>query len=132
MPADGSAPLARDETLSLISADKVGGTPVFGADGHRLGTIETLMIDKISGRVEYAVLSFGGILGIGARHYPLSWQHLHYDDALGGYIIPLVEQQLCEAPSFDPGEAVDLADTAWGERVHSYYGPSVSGTRVGF
>lgn len=124
--------LARDETLSLISADKVEGTPVFGAGGHRLGTIDTLMIDKMHGTVEYAVLAYGGVLGFGARHYPLPWQQLHYDTELGGYVVGLSEEDLREAPSYAAEESVNLADADWGERVHSYYGPSVSTPRIGF
>jgi hypothetical protein len=126
--------LPRDETLSLISADKVEGTAVFGADGQRLGAIDTLMIDKARGMVEYAVLAFGGILGFGTRHYPLPWQQLRYDTGLGGYVVGLTVDDLRDAPSFAPedSESVDLADADWGERVHSYYGPSVSGSRIGF
>jgi hypothetical protein len=124
--------LARDETPSLIAADKVEGTAVFGAGGHRLGTIETLMIDKLRGTVEYAVLAHGGMLGFGARHYPLPWRQLRYDTELGGYVVGLAEEELRDAPSFAPEEAVDLADADWGERVHSYYGPSVSAPRIGF
>ena len=132
-PGDASREphLPRDETLSLISADKVEGTVVYGAGGHRLGTIETLMIDKMRGTVEYAVLAYGGVLGFGARHYPLPWQQLRYDTELGGYVVGLVEEELREAPSYAPEDTVDLADADWGERVHSYYGPSVSTPRVG-
>lgn len=130
LPRDQHLP--RDETLSLISADKVEGTAVFGAGGHRLGAIETLMIDKARGTVEYAVLSYGGVLGFGARHYPLPWQQLHYDTGLGGYVVGLTEEELREAPSYAPDESVNLAEADWGERVHSYYGPSVSTPRIGF
>ena len=133
LPGDTSREphLARDETLSLISAHKVGGTVVYGAGGNRLGTIETLMIDKVRGTVEYAVLAYGGVLGFGARHYPLPWQQLRYDVGLSGYVVGLAEEELREAPSYAPEEHVDLADADWGERVHSYYGPSVSTPRGG-
>jgi hypothetical protein len=140
MPMPGATPgepagephLARDETLSLISADKVEGTAVFGHGGHRLGSIDTLMIDKMRGTVEYAVLAYGGVLGFGARHYPLPWQQLRYDTDLGGYAVELTEEDLEKAPSYAPEEPVDLSDADWGERVHSYYGPSVSTPRIGF
>ena len=59
------------ETASLIASDKVEGTAVYDADGKRIGKIERLMIDKVTGKVAYAVMSFGGILGIGADHYPI-------------------------------------------------------------
>ncbi|MEY9261794.1 hypothetical protein ABIF23_001189 [Bradyrhizobium elkanii] len=63
-----------NESDALIGSDKVEGTAVYGADGNKVGTIERLMIDKTSGKVSYAVLSFGGFLGIGDDHYPLPWQ----------------------------------------------------------
>src|SRR5712671_6104899 len=64
------------ETGSLIGSDKVEGTAVYGANDTKIGSIERVMIDKMSGRVSYAVLSFGGFLGIGDDHYPLPWQSL--------------------------------------------------------
>jgi len=72
------------ETGSLIGSDKVEGTAVYGANDTKIGSIERVMIDKMSGRVSYAVLSFGGFLGIGDDHYPLTWQSLKYDTNLGG------------------------------------------------
>ena len=77
--------IGRRETGSLIGSDKVEGTAVYGANETKIGSIERVMIDKKSGRVSYAVLSFGGFLGIGDDHYPLPWQSLKYDTGLGGY-----------------------------------------------
>ena len=76
---------AERETISLIGSDKVQGTAVYGADGEKIGAIERVMIEKVSGRVSYAVLSFGGFLGIGDDHYPLPWPSLKYNVELGGY-----------------------------------------------
>ena len=64
------------QTHSLIASDRVEGTPVRRSGGEKIGTIERLMIDKISGNVAYAVLSFGGFLGIGQRHAPIPWAKL--------------------------------------------------------
>jgi PRC-barrel domain len=75
----------RRETGTLIGSDKVEGTAVYGADAQKIGSIERVMIDKVSGQVSYAVLGFGGFLGIGDDHYPLPWQSLTYDTGLGGY-----------------------------------------------
>jgi hypothetical protein len=88
----------RNETGTLIGSDKVEGTAVYGADGTRIGSIERVMIDKIGGRVSYAVLSFGGFLGLGNDHYPLPWQSLKYDTTLGGYVTGITESQLRSAP----------------------------------
>ena len=76
------------EVGNLIGSDKVEGTAVYGSDERKIGSIERVMIDKQSGRVSYAVLGFGGFLGVGNDHYPLPWQSLKYDTELGGYFIP--------------------------------------------
>ncbi len=124
--------LEREESLTLISCDKVEGTVVFDCAGHRLGVIETLMIDKVSGTVRYAVLAFGGILGFGSRHCPLPWGQLHYDTGLGGYVVRLTEGEMRNAPSYLAEEAVDLACREWGERVDGYYhGPLLGPSRLG-
>ena len=73
------------ETGTLIGSDKVEGTAVYGRGQTKIGSIERVMIDKQTGKVSYAVLSFGGFLGIGDDHYPLPWQSLKYDTNLGGY-----------------------------------------------
>jgi PRC-barrel domain len=73
----------RRETGTLIGSDKVEGTAVYRADNQKIGSIERVMIDKVSGQVSYAVLGFGGFLGIGDDHYPLPWQSLKYDTGLG-------------------------------------------------
>ncbi|PAY09614.1 hypothetical protein CK489_03185 [Bradyrhizobium sp. UFLA03-84] len=70
---------ARGTTSSLIASDRVEGTAVYDASGKRIAKIEQLVIDKAGGRVAYAVLSFGGFLGIGADHYPIPWSMLDFD-----------------------------------------------------
>jgi hypothetical protein len=71
------------ETGTLIGSDKVEGTAVYGAGNTKIGSIERVMIDKLSGKVSVRV-SFGGFLGVGDDHYPLPWQSLKYDTSLGG------------------------------------------------
>ena len=110
------------ETGTLIGSDKVEGTAVYGADSQKIGTIERVMIDKISGRVSYAVLSFGGILGIGDDHYPLPWQSLKYDTDLGGYITGITLQQLEGAPKYGSDNSWNWSDAARGRAVDDYYG----------
>lgn len=106
----------------LISSDKVDGTAVYNGAGERLGDVHDMMIDKVSGRVVYAVMSFGGFLGIGEKYHPLPWNALRYDTELGGYVVDLSREQLEGAPVID-----DSAEPAWGDRdydkrVHDYYG----------
>src|SRR5258708_13065544 len=86
------------ETGSLIGSDKVEGTAVYGADNQKIGSIQRVMIDKTSGKVSYAVLSFGGFLGIGDDYYPLPCQSLKYDTNLAGYLTGITENHLKQAP----------------------------------
>ena len=88
------------ETASLIGSDKVEGTAVYGADEQRIGSIQRVMIDKISGKVAFAVTSFGGFLGIGEDYYPVPWPSLKYDTRLGGYRTGITINQLRGAPKF--------------------------------
>ena len=83
-----------------ISSEDVQGTEVYGPDGKNIGEIDHLIIDKISGRVGYAVMSFGGFLGLGHSHYPIPWGALSYDKSLGGFRTNITEGQLRDAPEF--------------------------------
>ena len=94
----------------------MAGTPVYDRTGERLGTIEDLMLDKHSGRVAYAVMRFGGFLGIGERVHPLPWSVLRYDVPLGGYVVDLDRDRLQGAPAYGPGDAPDWTSRDWGRR----------------
>jgi len=102
-------PIQPDSHL-LIASDRVEGTEVRRPDGTKLGAIARLMIDKVSGRVAYAVLAFGGFLGIGARYHAVSWDQLTYEPKLGGYELDMTETELHEAAERE-ASAMD-----WGER----------------
>jgi len=81
-----SGAIPTDETRDLIASNKVEGTPVYGRDDQRLGTVKTLMIDKYKGQVRFAVLSHAsGFLGLDERFLPVQWDELRYDDRRGGY-----------------------------------------------
>jgi len=88
------------ETSTLIGSDKVEGTAVYGPDNQKIGEIERVMIEKTSGRVSYAVLGFGGFLGIGDDHYPLPWDSLKYDTGVGGYRMGITADHLENAPKY--------------------------------
>lgn len=103
----------------LISSEDVNGTNVYGAGDAKVGEIDHLMIDKMSGRVTYAVMSFGGFLGLGHSHYPVPWSALKYDTALGGYRTGITEQQLKDAPAFSDDA---WTDRNWETRTHQHYG----------
>ncbi len=99
-----AAVVAVDETDRLIASDKVAGTEVFDRGGKRLGTVYNFMVDKVTGQVAYAVMSFGGFLGLGERFHPLPWKALTYDPGRGGYVVDLDRETLEAAPSYGAGE----------------------------
>jgi PRC-barrel domain len=123
----GGAGVNADETDRLIASDKVEGTAVYNRAGERLGSVYNVMIDKFSGQVAYAVMSFGGFLGIGERYHPLPWRALTYDTGLGGYVVDVTREQLEGAPSYGRDEA-PWGDPAYGRGVSSYYGVSLNDT----
>ena len=106
---------------SVISSDKVNGTNVYNPAGEKLGTIDSLMIDKISGRVRYAVMEFGGFLGMGTDRYPMPWDTLKYEPEMGGYVVAVEKAQLEGAPRYTREASPDYTDE-YGRRVNDYYG----------
>jgi hypothetical protein len=118
--------IGEKEFGNLIGSDKVEGTAVYGADDNKIGSIERVMIDKVSGRVSYAVLGFGGFLGLGNDHYPLPWQSLKYDTRLGGYVAGVTEEQLRGAPKFGGDRDWDWADAVRNRSLDDYYGIPVA------
>lgn len=113
--------LDRRETAALIGSDKVEGTAVYGTDQKKIGNLERVMIDKISGKVAYAVISFGGFLGVGEDYYPVPWATLKYDTGLGGYLVGLTKNKLEKAPKYN--KATDWNWSRENDRlVYDYYG----------
>ena len=102
----------------LISSTDVEGTAIYGRDGAHIGDVDHLMIEKVSGRVSFAVMSFGGFLGLGQNHYPIPWAALKYDTTLGGYVTGITEQQLKNAPAFSDDS---WDDRNWERQVNQHY-----------
>ena len=113
--------LAADETGRLISSEKVEGTAVYDRHGEKLGTVHHLMIDKFTGQVAYAVMSFGGFLGIGSEYHPLPWRLLDYEEEMGGYVVDLDREQLEKAPRFPQNRQPDWSDRAYTARIDEYW-----------
>ena len=108
------------ETPTMIAASKVNGTRVCNPAGESLGSIHDVMLDKQSGHVTYAVMSFGGFLGIGEKYHPLPWDQLTYNEAYDAYTVNLDKRILEGAPSYSPSEAFD-----WSQKrrdIDEYYG----------
>lgn len=109
-----------DETRDLIASNKVEGTAVYDMSGERLGTVNYFMVDKSSGQADYAVMQFGGFLGIGADYYPIPWSMLRYDVEQGGYVVDLDKDKLQDAPRY--GDHEPAYDEQYNQQVYSYYG----------
>ena len=109
------------ETGTLIGSDKVEGTNVYRSNGDKIGEIERVMIDKMTGKVAYAVMSFGGFLGIGEDYYPVPWSLLKYNERLGGYEVNITDQQLSGAPKYGANENWDWSDRNRSQKVFDYY-----------
>jgi hypothetical protein len=110
----------RRETHDLIGSDKVEGTNVYRSNGEKVGQIERIMLEKRSGKVAYAVMSFGGFLGLGHDHYPVPWPRLTYNERLGGYEVNISEQELKGAPKYSPTSEWDW-NQQQGRKVYDYY-----------
>ena len=113
--------VATDETGSLIAASKVNGTSVYNPQGESLGSIYDVMIDKVSGQVSYAVMSFGGFLGMGEDYHPLPWSILHYDTNQGGYVVNLDKDSLKGAPTYRDSDEVRWDDPEYTRGIDDYY-----------
>lgn len=113
--------IAHDETSNLIASDKVEDTAVFNREGEKLGTIKNFMVGKRNGRVEYAVLSFGGLFGMGERLHPLPWNALDYDTDKGGFVVDIDKEKLESGPSFERGKEPEF-NREYGEKVYGHYG----------
>src|SRR5215207_6584890 len=119
--ATASGDVEKHGSSRLIASNRVEGTEVYNRAGEHLGEIYNFMVDKFSGQVAYAVMSFGGFLGIGERYHPLPWASLDYDVNQGGYVVDLDRSKLELAPSYgreedpwrDPAYASDI-DQYWG------------------
>jgi hypothetical protein len=113
---------AARETSRLISSEKVTDTAVENVRGDSLGHINDIMIDKISGRVAYAILKYGSFLGMGGKLFALPWDILKYDTRRSAYLVDIPEDRLKGAPSFDEGSEPAWGDREYDRRLHDYYG----------
>jgi sporulation protein YlmC with PRC-barrel domain len=111
---------ATRETTSLIGSDKVDGTAVYGTDQNKIGSVQRVMIDKLSGKVAYAVISFGGFMGLGEDYYPVPWNSLKYDTNLGGYVTGITEASLKGAPKYSRNSEWDWSREN-DQRVYQHY-----------
>ncbi|WP_380871429.1 photosystem reaction center subunit H [Sphingomonas sp. DBB INV C78] len=115
-----------DSDHRLILSNRVLDTQVFSTTGEKIGHVYDLSIERVSGRVIYVVMSFGGFLGIGEKFHPIPWSLLDYDPERGGYVVPLDRATLLAAPHYDRYELAELGGPShinYGEQIFGYYGP---------
>lgn len=118
--------LETDENLRLISSSKVEGTDVVDRDGAKIGTISSFMVDKYTGRVAYAVMSFGGMMGLGASLFPLPWPVLDYDEKAGGYMLDISKEEMMNAPRFEANDEPEF-DADYRREILLFYRPLSTG-----
>lgn len=106
----------------VLSTSTLVGDDVRNPAGEDLGKIEDIMVDTSSGRVAYAVLSFGGFLGMGDKLFAIPWEALRLDQEHEHFVLNVEKETLEEAPGFDKDNWPEFADRTWGAQIHSYYG----------
>ncbi len=106
----------------LMGANTLTGNDVYNGKEEDLGDIKEIMLDMRSGRVAYAVLSFGGFLGMGEKLFAVPWQALKLDTENKRFVLDVDKEDLKDAPGFDKDDWPDMADPTWANQIHSYYG----------
>jgi len=106
----------------VLSASTLAGDRVRNSAGEDLGKVNEIMIDISSGRVAYAVLSFGGFLGMGDKLFALPWSVLTIDEDKKCFVLDIDKKRLEKAPGFDKDNWPDMADNTWATNIYSYYG----------
>jgi len=104
----------------LITSNPSVSMTAFARDGRKLGSVHSFIVDKPTGQVAYAVLSFGGFLGLGQKYHPVPWNVLVYDGERDGYVVDVDKALLEGSPSYRPDDAPEFNE-AYGERISTYY-----------
>lgn len=112
----------------LMGADTLIGNDVYNAQDEDLGDIKEIMLDVHAGRVSYAVLSFGGILGMGEKLFAVPWNALTLDTANKRFTLDVTKERLESAPGFDKDHWPNMSDQAWAHGIHAYYGTKLPET----
>jgi sporulation protein YlmC with PRC-barrel domain len=113
---------------ALMGADTLLGEDVVNRQEEDLGDIKEIMIDMRSGKVAYAVLSFGGVLGMGEKLFAVPWQALQLDTVNKRFMLDIDKERLQSAPGFDPDAWPDMTDVGWTNEISTFYSAGSSGT----
>lgn len=106
----------------IVNADDVIGVSVRNHQGEDLGKIEALMLDKLEGKVNYVVLSFGGFLGMGDKLFAMPWSLFSYDPSQDCFLISVNKETLKNSPGFDKDHWPDMSSPTWTSSINKYYG----------
>jgi sporulation protein YlmC with PRC-barrel domain len=107
---------------TIVVKKTILGAKVVNAEREDLGTIEDLVLDSRDDKVAYAILSFGGFLGLGDKHFAIPWQALAFDISQKLAVLNIDKDRLKNAPGFDKDNWPDMTNTEWGVRIHNHYG----------
>ena len=105
----------------VLSASTLGGDRVVNSAGEDMGKIDEIMIDTVTGRVAYAVLSFGGFVGLGDKLFAIPWGRLSLDEDNKKFLLDIDKDTLKQAPGFDKNNWPDMTDRSWGSSIYEYY-----------
>lgn len=106
----------------VLGTDTLNGNDVYSAAGEYLGQVEEIMLDTCAGRVAYAVLGFGGFLGLGEKLFAIPWTGMRFDASNRRFILHIDKQRLAEAPAFDKDHWPSMIDRTWARNIHAFYG----------
>lgn len=106
----------------LMGANTLIGNEVFNQNSEELGDIKEIMLDMLSGRIAYAVMSFGGFLGMGEKLFAVPWSALVLDTTNKRFVLNVEKDRLKGAPGFNKDKWPNMADQSWSNEIHTYYG----------
>ena len=106
---------------AAIRAKKVLGTSVKDTTGEKIGTVEDVVLDKLSNNIMFAIVSFGGFLGMGEKYHPIPWSALNYDETENSYVVSFTKEQLQAAPADSIKELTKDDGMAYRDRAYDYY-----------
>ena len=110
-----------DEVERVVAANRIDGSAVYSRTGNSLGTVECLMIDKISGKIAYAIVAIVTMGSEYPRRQALPWSVLTYDSLIGGYFVNLDRKILENGPTLGLDEITNWNSETWNRRLHEYY-----------
>lgn len=116
---NGSSPL-------LMGAHKLLGDDVYNRDGEKLGDIKEFMVEMATGHIAYAVLSFGGVMGLGDKLFAVPWAALSLDSANKRFTLDVTKDALKDAPGFSKDRWPSMSDKTWADGLHTFYGTPLS------